>query len=126
MSHEGRWNLIQGMPPTGTIKVTHAALNRQKEAVIAYEQALELDPENATYWNDKGNALRADPACHEDALEAYEQAVKLAPDEPLYWHNKGRVLHYDLKRHEEALATFEQALELDPGNASCWNDKAIA
>ena len=99
-------------------------LNRDEEALAAYEQAIRLHPDDANYKNNKGNAL-SDLKRYEEALAAYEQAISLDPDDANYKNNKGIALE-NLKRHEEALDAFEQAISLDPNFALAYNNKGIA
>ncbi|MBI4189704.1 MAG: tetratricopeptide repeat protein, partial [Betaproteobacteria bacterium] len=44
------------------------SLKRYKEAILAYERALAIDPNDATAWNNKGAAL-----LH---LKRYEEAMR--------------------------------------------------
>lgn len=91
-------------------------LDRFEEALVAYEQAIRLDPENSTYHDDRGDAL-AGLERHEEALTAYEEAIRLDPDNPAYYNDKGDAL-YNLKRYEEALTAYEEAIRLKPGNST--------
>ncbi len=54
-------------------------LKRYEEAIVAYEQAIRLDPNYALAYYNKGNAL-GDLKRYEEALAAYEQAIRLDPN----------------------------------------------
>jgi Flp pilus assembly protein TadD len=99
------------------------AQKRYAEALSAYERATTLEPGNAIYWKDTGNAL-ADLGRYAEALSAIEQALILDPQSAPAWNSKGTVL-YDLGRHDEALSAIEQALILDPQSAPAWNSKGV-
>lgn len=73
----------------------------------SFNISIELDPNDAALWFDKGNALD-DLGRHEEALEAFDQSIELDPNNADIWLNKGKVLD-DLGRHEEALEAFERS-----------------
>ncbi len=68
-------------------------LGRWEEALEAYEQALELDPDNATYWVDKGVALARLGRPPEDRLAAYDAALAHNPNDATAWNNRGITLY---------------------------------
>ncbi len=100
---------------------TWLASEHYEEALAAYEQAIEADPDDVLAHYYKGLAL-----CHlgrdKEALIAYEKAITLNPTCALFYRNKGSVLRH-LKRYEEALAAYEHAIALDPEDAVASNDK---
>jgi tetratricopeptide (TPR) repeat protein len=91
-------------------------------ALIALNKAIELKPDLADAWSNKGVTLgKLDRK--EEALAAYEKAIELKPDLADAWSNKGVTLD-DLDRKEEALAAYEKAIELKPDYAAAWYNKA--
>lgn len=74
------------------------------------EKAIELDPELASAWNNKGIALNGQGK-YDEALKALDEAIRINPEYPVYWDNKGRLLRY-LHRDAEADAAFAKAKEL--------------
>ena len=86
---------------------------RHEEALVAFEVAIRLDPEDAEAHNNKGNAL-FELGRHDEALAAYEEAIRLDPDDADFYDNKGNALS-ELERHEEALAAHNEALRLSRG-----------
>jgi tetratricopeptide (TPR) repeat protein len=94
---------------------------RYQEALLAYEQAIQLDPNDAVLYNGKGLAL-SNLNRYGEALIAYEQAIRLNPNNADAYFNKGDALS-GLERYEEALAAYEQAIRLDPNNADAHNNK---
>ena len=99
------------------------ALGRYTEALIAYEQALHLDPHFADAYFGKGNALYY-LGRYEEALTAFESALRLDPNNAALHNNKGSVL-YSLDRYREALMAYEQALHLDHNLASAQQGRSI-
>ncbi len=105
------------------------ALGRGREAIAAFDQAIDLDPTDAVAYLYKGCVLY-NLNFYEEALTVFGQAVDRDPtvvifalDRDFYPHGisahlgKGLVLRA-LKRYEEAVAAFDQALRLDPDNAA--------
>lgn len=50
----------------------------QQEALNAFDEALHLEPSNASAWNGKGVVLNSVNRC-EDALEAFTMALRFDP-----------------------------------------------
>jgi tetratricopeptide (TPR) repeat protein len=101
-----------------------ASLGRFEEALAAYDQALTLDPDDATVQNNRGTAL-ASLGRFEEALAAYDQAVTLDSHDATFQNNRGTALA-SLGRFEEAMTAYDQALTLDPDYAYAHIDRGIA
>jgi tetratricopeptide (TPR) repeat protein len=92
------------------------------EPLAATNRAIELDPDNPDYHNNRAYDLRA-LGRHEEALAANDRAIELDPDNPA--HHRARSVSLNrLGRHEEALAAYDRAIELDPDNADYHNNRA--
>ncbi len=87
------------------------ALDKSREALAAYNQAIRLKPDQASYYEGKGQALLS-LYRYEEALEAFKQAIKLAPTSERLHIQRGHVLQY-LKRYEEALEAYNIAIGLN-------------
>jgi superkiller protein 3 len=88
--------------------------------VVAYEQALRLNPNYDTAYNNLGIALRKLKR-YEEAVVAYEQALRLNPNYDTAYNNLGYALD-ELKRYEEAVVAYEQALRLNPNSDKAYNN----
>ena len=83
-----------------------------KLALKAFEKAIEIKPDYADAWNNKGAALyKLDRP--DEALKAFEKAIEIKPDYADAWYNKGITL-CKLDRQDEALKAFEKAIEIKP------------
>jgi tetratricopeptide (TPR) repeat protein len=83
-------------------------------ALYSYEKAIELKPDDAEAWYNKGVAL-SDLERHEEALTAYEKTIELKPENHDAWYNKACA--YSLKGDKEnTLKNLSKAIELDAGN----------
>lgn len=94
---------------------------RDEEALQAYEQAIQFDPNLAEAYKGKGNTLFY-LNHYEEALAAYEQAIRLDPAITEAYDGKGWSLWY-LKRYGEALTSYEQAIERNPRYSSAYHGK---
>ena len=92
------------------------------EALVAYEQAIQLDPNYAPGYVGKGLALR-NLNRYAEALEAYEQAIRL---DPLLAeaHNALGMLYARDARWVESEKSFRHAMQLDPGNSTSHTEFA--
>lgn len=85
------------------------------KALIACEQALQIDPYNSDSYYDYGWILRKLER-HEEALEAFEQAIQFDTQDDInctldLYKQKGYTLEA-LQRYEEALAVYERVIQL--------------
>jgi tetratricopeptide (TPR) repeat protein len=95
-------------------------LDRSKEAIAQYRQAVELDPRNVYAYNNWGLAL-AHLGKHEEALLQYHKAEDLDPKLAMPYNNCGNALAH-LGKHEEAILQYRKAVELDPKLAIAYNN----
>jgi predicted O-linked N-acetylglucosamine transferase (SPINDLY family) len=91
----------------------------QHAAGVAFiTQAIEANPPQATYFLNRGIALR-DLQRPQEALEDFEHAVRLDPGNAAVFRNRGITLR-DLGRLEEALASYDHAIRLNPNAAEAY------
>jgi hypothetical protein len=83
-------------------------LDRLGDALVLHERALQLKPDHAPAWNNRGNAL-ARLYRFEEALESLEKAIALLPDFSEAHNNRGSVFEQQ-RRYAEALACYERAI----------------
>ena len=96
-----------------------ANLRRHEEAVVAYRQAIGVNPKYAYAYNNLGCAL-ANLRRHEEAVEAYRQAIGVDPKFASPYNNLGNALA-NLGRHKEAVEAYQQAIRVDPKYAYLYN-----
>lgn len=120
-----------------------SAQNLYKEAIIDYDKAIELDPEEALFYGNRGwtKFLRGALRDHNEAIEDYQgaikdltEAVKRKPDfidQTYYLRGTARCLLGCAKANQErskearkqyslAHEDFKKAIALDPDNASYY------
>lgn len=94
-----------------------------KNALTAYDTALELNPNSSVAWDGKGMVL-GNLGRPQEAIQAHDQAIKLDPAFARAWNNKGVALG-ELKRYEEALGAYVQTVKLDPSFTTAWYNMAM-
>lgn len=97
-------------------------LGKYVEAVVAYDRAIALQPDDAWAWARKGRTLRLLGRLP-GALEAYDEALRLHPAYAWAWKGKGIVLE-KLGRYEEALDSHRAAAQIDPDDVWNWYNQA--
>ena len=87
-------------------------LNRDDEAILIFNQALDLDSSSFDAWIGKGMAL-AKKGDYSGSLVCFQTATRIDPLRPSGWNNEGVILR-EMGRYQEALERFDKALLLDP------------
>jgi tetratricopeptide (TPR) repeat protein len=90
-------------------------LNRQKEAIAAYNRAMEIDPESLSALLDARILLKQTGKL-KDIIEMYRNSIKEQPDSGLIYVNLGLALEADGQR-EPALEAISKGAALVPENA---------
>ncbi|MEK0180506.1 MAG: tetratricopeptide repeat protein [Oscillatoriales cyanobacterium] len=98
--------------------------NRYEDAIAAYNLALQIQPDLADTWNNRGVVLTRMQR-YPEAIASYEQATAIRPNYPDAWNNRGVVL-LELQQYQEAIACYEQAIQAKPDYADAWNNRGVA
>ncbi|OUL19000.1 hypothetical protein BV372_33705, partial [Nostoc sp. T09] len=77
------------------------SVKESEAAIAAYEQAINIQPDQHEVWYNKGIALSA-LGRYEDAIVSYDKALEIKPDKQKAWCNHGIAL-WNLGRYKEAL-----------------------
>jgi Tetratricopeptide repeat. len=80
-----------------------------EKPISSGEKSIELNPQDAQTWYDRGNALEA-MGRFQAAIESWEKAIELEPKFPEAWYNKGVALR-KLGQLQEAIAAYNEALK---------------
>lgn len=86
------------------------------DAVEFLKEAVEIDPQNADYWNYLALAHSKVKDGFKSAEQAIIEAIRLEPTSGEYYANLG-LLYLMSKRIDDAKMQFHKALALDPDNA---------
>lgn len=95
-------------------KQAMAFLNQGKigKSIEFFDNALNIDKDYVSAWNDKGVALM-ELDNYQEALKCFEQVIRLEPGDNMAWYNRGYVLLI-LKEYQEAVNTFDLFLARYP------------
>ncbi|WP_321416955.1 tetratricopeptide repeat protein [uncultured Methanomethylovorans sp.] len=93
-------------------------------ALQAYDNAIELDVDNSTYYHSKGTAL-CGLGRYDESLDSYNKALDLDENYTAAWTGKGYALN-ELSRYDEALVAFDKAIEINSMDAQAWSGKSEA
>jgi stress-induced-phosphoprotein 1 len=92
------------------------------EAIGYYTKAIELNPEDATYYSNRSGCY-ASLDKYQEALEDAESCLRVNPNFIKGYSRKGLAL-LRLGKEEEALEAYEAGLKIDPNNDQLLKDKA--
>jgi tetratricopeptide (TPR) repeat protein len=103
--------------------VTMGKLNRQREALVAFSKAVDINPSFANYV-DKGSAA-FQYGKYAIALESYNHALMINASDPYVWYDKGVTLEKQ-KKYVEAINAYDTALNLNPSYIKAYYGKGIS
>jgi tetratricopeptide (TPR) repeat protein len=94
------------------------------DAIQAFEEAINNDPQNAEAWNYKGYALVRQGNLS-GAINAFNEAIEIDPQYAEAWKNKGLAL--DLQgNYTGGINAFNEAIEIDPQYGDAVKNRAYA
>jgi tetratricopeptide (TPR) repeat protein len=96
-------------------------LGRNQEAVEAYREGINLDPQAPDLYNGLGNALR-DLGRNQEAVEAYQEAISIDPQYVYAYNGLGNAFS-ELGRNQEAIEVYKIFISLWEGDPY-WTKKA--
>ncbi|MDD3857798.1 MAG: tetratricopeptide repeat protein [Methanoculleus sp.] len=91
------------------------------DAVVCYDKALELSPDDPVLWRRKGFAL-IKAGRYDEAVACFDRALAVDPDDATTWQRKGYALAH-LGEHDSAVACCDRALSLDPEHVLAWQSR---
>ncbi len=97
------------------------AMRLYQEALAAYDEVIEENPENITALLDKANVL-SKLQRHQEALATYEQAIAVNEDSHLAWLGKGNAL-FAMRQYPESLAAFNRTVKVQPKSYISWHNR---
>ena len=103
-------------------------IDKNEEAIDAFERAIERQPEFAQAFYAKGKALeeqgvdleieeqnyQAAKEKFQQAVAAFAKATEINPNFYEAWRDRAKVLSSDLDKHQQALTAINQAIEINP------------
>lgn len=96
----------------------------QKEAMEEYSKAIELAPNDAVAYYNRGIVYKS-LGQHEKAIKDYDKAIELAPNYADAFYNRGNV-YKNIGQYEKAIKDYDKAIEMNPNDAEAYNNRGIA
>lgn len=122
-----------------------------KEALDAFNSAIEIDPQHFNSWLYTGFTLnmiaqtshgKEGPETFEESLMAYDKAIEISPQNATVWMFKGATLdsmaHHmasnfnmvwskndPIEYFRQSVQAFDKAIELSPQDADAWHGKSV-
>lgn len=98
-------------------------LGQYAEAVDSYSTAIDMQPESAQFYNDRGctyNRLEE----YNKAISDLDKAIELDPKFASAYNNRGYA--YDrLEEYDKAISDFKKSIELDPKQANPYKHYGV-
>ena len=94
-----------------------------ERAIEAYLRAVELNPDSAKVYNNRGNAYEIKNDV-DHAITDYTKAIELNPEFAVAYSNRGAA--YDIKGYaDRAIADLDKAIALDPDGVMAYYNRGI-
>ncbi|GBU28796.1 hypothetical protein R84B8_02358 [Treponema sp. R8-4-B8] len=93
-------------------------------AIADFTAALQLDPNNAHIYIERGNAY-SDKGDYDRAIADYNQALRLNPNYANAYNNRG-IAYKNKGDYDRAIADYNQAIKLYPYFAEAYNNRGFA
>jgi len=100
------------------------AASDPKDKVLWYTKAIELDPEYALAYNNRGLA-KYYLKDYASTIKDYDRAIELNPEDAIAYNNRG-IAKRKLKDYASAIKDYNRAIELDPEYAIAYNNRGNA
>lgn len=101
-----------------------AASEEYQSAIVSYDLAVALKPDEHAAWNYRGTALER-LGRYEDAITSYDRGVAINPNDYDAWYNRGVTL-FNLGHYEDAITSYDRALVINPNDYDAWNNRGRA
>src|SRR6478672_477808 len=98
--------------------------HRYEEAISAYNQAVQIQPNFPDAWNNGGLALTSLQR-YQEAITSFERAIQIQPDFAEAWYLRGNGL-LNLRSYEEAITSYDRVIQNKPDFVEAWYNRGIA
>lgn len=96
---------------------------KHQKALVPYDEALKINPNNTAALNNKGVKL-AEISEYQEAIKYFDKILEINPNDAAALHNKGVILD-KLGKQREAMQYYDNALKIDSGFKKAKNDNKI-
>ena len=96
-----------------------------KNAIKLYTEAIQLKPNYADAYNNRGIAYQFGFKDYQKAIEDYTKAIHIDPNDGYAYNNRG-LLYQNLGEHVKAIPDFDKAIRCDTNNAIVYYNRGIS
>ncbi|MBD2693391.1 protein kinase domain-containing protein [Anabaena catenula] len=93
-------------------------LKLYEEAIISYDKAIAINPDDDNAWHSRGVAL-GNLERYTESLTSFDKVIVINPDDDNAWYNRGFSLQ-KLQRYMEALESYNKAITIKPDSDHAW------
>jgi tetratricopeptide (TPR) repeat protein len=94
-------------------------------AIADYTEAIRLNPDYATAYNNRGNVYHNNKKDYDRAIADYTEALRIDPKYVIAYNNRGRA-YYNKKDYDRAIEDYNEAVRFDPDNAAAKSSLVAA
>ena len=99
-------------------------LGQLDDAIRAYSHAIDLNPNHADAYNNRGVAY-ASKGDFDNAIKDHNTAIKLDPCQAGFYNNRG-VAYVDQEDFDNGIQNYNMAIQLDPHYTEAYYNRGIA
>lgn len=96
-----------------------------QQSIICYEEYLNLQPNDADAWNDKGNVYYDYLKDYERAEQCYRKTLEIDSSHKYALYNLG-LIYIKRENSVQAIENFDKAIKVDSSYADAWYQKGVA
>jgi tetratricopeptide (TPR) repeat protein len=103
--------------------LTHFAFRRDREALDAFNEVLQLQPDCARAYRERG---RVRHRLHDDsgALGDFSEAIRREPQDAVSWFGRAAI-HVEHQEDSSAISDFTEVLRLEPENVRAYQQRGL-
>ena len=106
-----------------SLGITFHQRGEYQEAIDRYDRAIELNPNYATVYNNRGTAKGA-LGDYQGAIADFSEVIELNPQLAEAYYNRGRAQHV-LGNYKEAIADYDRAIECNPQLPQQFSNRGV-
>ena len=99
--------------------------DRLKEALDAFTKAIEINPQFAQAYSNRGFAY-SNLGDYNQAIKDYNRAIEINPQDAVAYYNRGGLAYGKLGNYNQAIKDYNKAIELNPQFAQAYYNRGVA
>lgn len=123
LAGDGFWGKLGATQAWNQLGVAFNNLGQYREALVALNRSVGIEPDNEEAWNNRGVTLWYLEE-YPQASASFKRAIAINPEDPSPWQNLGRVYRSD-KQYTAALEAYDRALAIDADNTEGWINRSV-